>query len=73
MRFDDDASLIESDKAPRPRAIRRVSGTAVVIAMFVFGITATAATWTYWTLHTGPFRPLQDALAKEFPGFCTSR
>jgi hypothetical protein len=68
MTFDDDTSLIESDEAPRSRATRRVSGTAVVIAMFVFGITATAALWTYWALHTGPFRPLQDALAKEFPG-----
>src|SRR5580700_3047354 len=68
MKFDDDTFLIESDEAPRSRANRRVSGTAVVIAMFVFGITATAALWTYWALHTGPFRPLQDALAKEFPG-----
>jgi hypothetical protein len=68
MRFDDDASLFEPDEAPKPHPPRRVSGTAVVIGMFAFGITATAALWTYWTLHTGPFRPLQDALAKEFPG-----
>jgi hypothetical protein len=23
--------------------------------------------WAYWTLHVGPFRPFQDALAAAFP------
>ena len=68
MRFDDEPWITESDApAPLPPAAR-ISGRVVVVAMFTFGITATAALWTYWTLHTGPFRPLQDALAKEFPG-----
>ena len=68
MSFDDETFEIQPDKRPDSASTRRVSGSAVVLAMFAFGITATGALWTYWTLHTGPFRPLQDALAKEFPG-----
>src|ERR1700691_6004344 len=47
---------------------KRVSGRAVVIGLFAFGIALTSILWIYWTLHTAPFRPLQDALAVEFPG-----
>ena len=68
MRFDDERTTIESEERPSQPPAPRVSGAVVVVAMFAFGITATAALWTYWALHTGPFRPLQDALAKEFPG-----
>jgi hypothetical protein len=68
MSFDERSFDIEPDKEPASRSARRVSGSGVVLAMFAFGIAATAGLWTYWTLHTGPFRPLQDALAKEFPG-----
>ena len=68
MRFDDETFEIQPGERPASPSARRVSGSAVVLAMFAFGITATGALWTYWTLHTGPFRPLQDALAKEFPG-----
>jgi hypothetical protein len=35
--------------------------------MFIFGIAMTGTLWIYWTLHTGPFRPFQDALAAEIP------
>lgn len=68
MRFDDEPWITESDEPPPLPPAARISGRVVVVAMFTFGITATAALWTYWTLHTGPFRPLQDALAMEFPG-----
>lgn len=68
MRFDDEPWTPETDVPPPLPPATRISGRVVVIAMFTFGITATAALWTYWTLHTGPFRPLQDALAQEFPG-----
>jgi hypothetical protein len=64
----DDQWMAETDAAPEPKPAARVSGRAVVIGMFTFGIAATATLWIYWTLHTGPFRPLQDALAAEFPG-----
>jgi hypothetical protein len=67
MSFDDETFDIAPKERPAGPA-RRVSGSAVVLAMFAFGITATGALWTYWTLHTGPFRPLQDAFANEFPG-----
>jgi hypothetical protein len=43
------------------------SGRWVVLAMFGFGIVATAGLWTYWELHTRPFRALQEAIVREFP------
>jgi len=46
---------------------RRVSGSGMVLAMLAFGVVITGSMWVYWTLHTGPFRPLQDALAAAFP------
>jgi hypothetical protein len=36
--------------------------------MFVFGSLITGSMWVYWTMHSAAFRPLQDALAAEFPG-----
>ena len=39
----------------------------MVIGMLAFGLATTAGMWAYWTLHTGPFRPLQDAIAAAFP------
>jgi hypothetical protein len=68
MSFDDRTFENELNRPPASQSTRRVSGIGVVLAMFAFGIAATAGLWTYWTLHTGPFRPLQAALAKEFPG-----
>jgi hypothetical protein len=47
---------------------RRISGRVVVVGLFLFGIGLVSLLWIYWKLHTGPFRPLQDALAAEFPG-----
>jgi hypothetical protein len=67
MRSEDELWIMEAEE-PRPVSTpSRVSGRVVVVAMFLFGITATAGLWTYWTLHTRPFRPLQEALATEFP------
>lgn len=68
MRFDDDPQLTETGPPPSLPPAARVSGRVVVVSMFAFGIAATSALWTYWAFHTGPFRPLQDALAKEIPG-----
>ena len=36
--------------------------------MFAMGITATGLLYAYSTLHLGPFKPLQEAIVKEFPG-----
>ncbi len=60
---------LNSSAAPVPptRPERRVSGRAMVLGMLAFGTLTTAAMWVYWTLHVGPFRPLQDAIAAAFP------
>ncbi len=58
---------LEPELRSAPPPAPRVSGRAVVFGMFAFGLAATGFLWVYWTLHTGPFRPLQLALAKEYP------
>jgi hypothetical protein len=63
---DDEMMDLETSRE-NPTAVR-ISGRAVVIAMFVFGAAVTGAMWLYWTMNSGAFRPLQDALAAEFPG-----
>ena len=45
-----------------------VRGQWVVLSMLAFGMLLTAILWFYWDRHTAPFRELQDALAREFPG-----
>ena len=45
----------------------RVSGRWMVLGLIAFGVLTTGALWTYWNLHVGPFRPMQDALAVTFP------
>jgi hypothetical protein len=35
--------------------------------MLGFGVVMVAALWLYWELHSRPFRPLQNAIAAEFP------
>src|SRR5882757_5750451 len=45
---------------------REISGSAVVIAMVTLGVCATALLFIYFELHTGPFRPLREAIGKEF-------
>lgn len=49
-----------------PTSGRRISGRAVVISMFAFGIVMTSGMWIYWHLYLRPFYPLQRALADEF-------
>lgn len=58
----------DSAVTPAGARQREIPGHWVVLGMFVFGIAATTVLWTYWHLHTAPFRPLQNALAAEFPG-----
>ena len=47
---------------------RTSSGRWLVIGMFAMGITATGLLFAYSTLHLGPFKPLQEAIVREFPG-----
>ncbi len=51
--------------APTPRP-RGIPGHWVVIGMFVMGFCATALIFIYWELHTRPFRPLTEAIGREF-------
>ena len=55
----------QATTSPSPRTI---SGRWLVIGMFAMGITATGLLYAYSTLHLGPFKPLQEAIVKEFPG-----
>ncbi|HET6326373.1 MAG TPA: hypothetical protein VFG04_16990 [Planctomycetaceae bacterium] len=57
----------EWDSRATKRAERRISGRGMVLGMLAFGVLTTTSMWVYWTLHTGPFRPFQDALAAAFP------
>lgn len=47
--------------------LREFSGKWVIAGMFAFGIVATLTLWIYWYMHSGPFAPLQKAIAAEFP------
>jgi hypothetical protein len=55
------------DSRTQKRSERRISGRGMVLGMVAFGVLTTSAMWVYWMLHTGPFRPFQDALAAAFP------
>jgi len=44
-----------------------VPGKWVVVSMFAFASLAVGVLWLYWSWHTAPFRPLQEALGREFP------
>lgn len=43
-----------------------IPGWWVVLGMFAMGIAATAVIFVYWDLHTKPFRPLTEAIGREF-------
>lgn len=43
-----------------------IPGWWVVLGMFALGILATAVIFVYWDLHTKPFRPLTEAIGREF-------
>lgn len=43
-----------------------IPGKYAVMAMFIMGGIATATIYIYWDLHTKPFRPLTEAIGREF-------
>ncbi|MBS0205835.1 MAG: hypothetical protein JSS49_23275 [Planctomycetes bacterium] len=49
-----------------PRRVREISGSLVVIGMLVLGVIAVSLLFVYFELHTGPFRPLREAIGREF-------
>lgn len=46
---------------------REISGRWVVFGLLLLGIVATAVMYVYWERHTRPFRPLTEAIGREFP------
>jgi hypothetical protein len=46
---------------------RTLPGRKVVYGMFAFAVTMIGVLFLYWELYTRPFRPLQAAIAAEFP------
>ena len=49
-----------------PRRIKEISGKLVVIGMFLLGLTLTSLLFLYFELHTKPYRPLREAIGREF-------
>jgi hypothetical protein len=58
----DSATVTEFAATPT----RSLSGRWVVVWMFALGIVATAVIFIYWELHTRPFRPLTEAIGREY-------
>jgi hypothetical protein len=56
----------ESASADAVAKPRELSGTAVVIGLFLLGLVAVVVMFVYWDLHTRPFRPLTEAVGREF-------
>lgn len=45
---------------------RELSGRAMVIGLLLLGVAAVVVMFVYWDLHTRPFRPLTEAIGREF-------
>jgi len=59
--------VTEPIAAPEPTTpATTISGKWVVVGMFVMGIIASGVIFLYWDLHTRPFRPLTEAVGREF-------
>lgn len=55
----------ESTARPAPKPIE-LSGTRIVIGMFALGLFLVSLLFIYFELHTRPFRPLREAIGREF-------
>ncbi|MBC8113147.1 MAG: hypothetical protein H7062_02120, partial [Candidatus Saccharimonas sp.] len=51
--------------ATRPKD-RVVSGRVIVVAMFLLGLVLASLLFVYFEFNTRPFRPLRDAIGREF-------
>lgn len=60
------SSPIEEPDYSRPKD-RELSGKAIVVGMVILGLTLTALLFTYFEYNTRPFRPLREAIGREFP------
>jgi hypothetical protein len=57
-----DADAVPTSSASEPG----IPGWWVVLGMFALGLAATAVIFIYWDLHTKPFRPLTEAIGREY-------
>lgn len=57
--------MSEATPSPPPRPVE-IPGWWVIVAMFAFGLCGTALIYVYWEMHTRPFRPLTEAVGREF-------
>ena len=57
---------LDSNEGPRSNRTRVLSGKLLVLGLFAFGIAATSLLYVYWDQHTKPFRPLREAIGREF-------
>ena len=51
--------------APGPKP-KEISGRVVVIGMLTLGVLATSMLFLYFELHTAPYRPLREAIGREY-------
>lgn len=64
------APIVDHPREEVPSEIARpleVSGAKVIVGLFVFAFLMSCVLWAYWSMHTGPFLPLQRAIFREFP------
>lgn len=70
--FQNETVLMSQHISPATGAVstgmkpREISGSAVVVGMLTLGIMATGLLFVYFELHTRPFRPLREAIGREF-------
>jgi len=50
-----------------PNEQRPRRGPWIIAGMFLFASLVSLGLWTYWELHTRPFREMTDRLGREFP------
>ena len=56
----------EAGKSHRRPRDRQISGRIVVIGVLLLGLLTTTLLFIYFEFHTRPFRPLREAIGREF-------
>ena len=65
MNLPPDDSATTSVMPSRPKD-RELSGRVIVVGMFVLGLVLASLLFVYFEFNTRPFRPLREALGREF-------
>lgn len=64
-----DSARVDSTSAPQeyvPKRSAEISGRTLVLSLLALGIAATVLLYVYWEQQTRPFRPLREAIGREF-------